>query len=150
MLEIKIDVNLHADSALAVFLDNFIDCWSSDIVVRAGGVPTHGQTEQPAATVDVAQEFGATPVPAAKEREINELNVAADTQPSTPAAKADEKLTESELVEIRAKAQAFMKGDAANKDKVKAWLNKNGLTRVTEMPKSAVTSFLALIGGGNG
>ena len=147
MLEIKIDVNLHADSALAVFLDNFIDCWSSDIVVRAGGVPTHGQTEQTAATVDAAQEFGATPVPAAKE--INELNAAADT-PSAPAAKTDEKLTESELVEIRAKAQAFMKGDAANKDKVKAWLNENGLARVTEMPKSAVPSFLALIGGGKG
>ena len=92
------------------------------------------------------QEFDTTPVSPAKEREINELN--ADTQ-SAPAAKTDEKLSEAELVEIRAKAQSFMKGNAANKDKVKAWLNKNGLARVTEMPKSAVPSFLALIGGGN-
>ena len=73
-------------------------------------------------------------------------NVAAQTEPP---AVSDEKLTESELVDIRAKAQVFMKGDAANKDKVKAWLNENGLTRVTEMPRSAVPSFLALIEGGN-
>ena len=87
-------------------------------------------------------------MPAAKEREINELNRAA--QQTESVSTQDEKLTESELVDIRAKAQAFMKGDAANKDKVKAWLGENGLSRVTEMPRSAVPSFLALIEGGNG
>lgn len=147
MLEIKIDVNLHADSQLAAIIENLADCWASDIMVRAGGVPTHRMENVMPSTVDVAQEFDATPVSPAKERELNELN--ADAQ-SAPAAKTDEKLSEAELVEIRAKAQAFMKGDAANKDKVKAWLNENGLARVTEMPKSAVPSFLALIEGGNG
>lgn len=135
-LKITVDVNLHADGTLAALIENIADCWSSDIIVRAGGAPTHRQENLVPPTVDAAQEFGATPVSAAKAREINELNT------------ADEKLTEDEIVDIRAKAQAFMKSDAANKVKVKNWLNENGITRVTEMPKSAVPSFLALIGGG--
>ena len=147
MLEIKIDVNLHADSTLAALVENLVDCWASDIVVRAGGEPTHRMENVVPPADTQTQDFGTTPVSAAKEREINELN--ATTETTVPAVK-DEKLTEPELVEIRAKAQAFMKGDAANKDKVKAWLNENGLARVTEMPKSAVPSFLALIDGGKG
>ena len=142
-MKITVDINLHADSALAALIDNLADCWASDIIVRAGGEPTHRMENVVPSTEDAPQEYEATTVPV----ESNESNVAAQTEP--PATK-DEKLTESELVEIRAKAQAFMKGDAANKDKVKAWLNENGLSRVTEMPRSAVPSFLTLIEGGNG
>ena len=144
-IRITVDVNLHADSTLASILDNLIDCWASDIIVRAGGEPTHRAENCPPAAVEAAQKFEATPVSAAKEREINELNATATAEP--PAVQ-DEKLTEAELVEIRAKAQAFMKADAANKDNVKAWLAENGLARVTEMGRSAVPSFLALIKGG--
>lgn len=146
MLEVKIDVNLHADSALAALIENLADCWASDIIVRAGGEPTHRMENIAPSANASAQDFGAVPVSAAKEREINELNRAAQQTESVSI--QDEKLTESELVDIRAKAQAFMKGDAANKDKVKAWLNENGLARVTEMPRSAVASFLALIEAG--
>ena len=114
-IRITVDVNLHADSTLASILDNLIDCWASDIIVRAGGEPTHRQENlMPPTTVDAAQEFGATSVSAVKEREINELN---STATAEPPAVQDEKLTEAELVEIRAKAQAFMKADGANKDK---------------------------------
>lgn len=136
-LKITVDVNLHADGALAALIENIADCWSSDIIVRAGGAPTHRQENLVPSVVEAAEEFVAKPVSAAKAQEIDELNA------------ADEKLSESELVDIRAKAQAFMKGNAENKAKVKEWLDGNGLARVTEMPKSVVPSFLALIGGGN-
>ena len=145
-MKITVDVNLHADSDLAALIENLADCWASDIIVRAGGEPTHRMENVVPSSNAPTQDFGATPVPAAKEREINELNRAA--QQTESVSTQDEKLTESELVDIRAKAQAFMKGDAANKDKVKAWLSENGLARVTEMPRSAVASFLDLIGAG--
>ena len=141
-LKITVDINLHAYSALVALIDNLADCWASDIIVRAGGETTHRMENVMSPTEDAPQEYEVTPVSA----ESNESNAVAETEPP---AVSDEKLTESELVDIRTKAQAFMKGDATNKDKVKAWLNENGLARVTEMPRSAVASFLALIGGGN-
>ena len=151
MLEIKI--NIHADKALLQVLDNLADCWCMHTIVQAGGdadkLPIRQKEPIDYDEGDETQNLGAIPVSANKEQEINEFNAIATAQQTESVSTKDDKLTESELVDIRAKAQAFMKGDAANKDKVKAWLNENGLARVTEMPRSAVTSFLALIEGGN-
>ena len=154
MFEIKI--NIHADKALLQVLDNLADCWCMHNIIKAGGdadkLPIRQKELIDYDESDEPQEFAATPVSAAREQEINELNTAPKMATVAPelAQNQDGKLTESELVEIRAKVQTFMKGDAANKDKVKAWLGENGLSRVTEMPRSAVPSFLALIEGGNG
>lgn len=141
MLEIKI--NIHADKALLQVLDNLADCWCMHTIVQAGGDADKLPIRQKE-PIDY-DDGDETPVSANKEQEINEFNATATAQHTESVSTQDEKLTESELVDIRAKAQAFMKGDAANKDKVKAWLNENGLARVTEMPRSAVHSFLALI-----